>query len=317
MRDIHVLFELTSNCNLKCLHCYNESGPSCVDDMTDRQVQDFVEDVAKLKPRSFCFYGGEPLLRSNLLCRLSGFLSYNGITTTMVSNGFLIDAEMARRLREFGISIVQLSMDGEKGSHNRLRQHPHSHDRVLAALGHLRQQEITVILAFCPTRWNTQDLAAIIKIAESHGVQEIRVQRMMPTGQASQHPGILPTEDQYRSLFKKIHQHNVAYIQGRSKVKIQWDDCIHQVYLARDNPDGHKASLLYVRPNGDLSACSYLPITLGNVTKYPPTRYWDAGFENAWQLDIMKERAAFLTTVTHMDAVGDPVSYDLVEAQNG
>ena len=309
-----VFYEITNNCNLSCQHCYNKSGNPGTRELTDSQAREMIHEIVKIKPAVFCFCGGEPLLRSELLMELSSLLSHNEILPTLVSNGYLLNAQAAQKIRESGFGLVQLSLDGGKGSHNRLRQNEQSFDKVIMALKHLRDHQVNTMIAFSPTSWNLGDLGKVIKIAEHYGVRAIRVQKMMPTGRAAHHPGILPTESQYRAFFKQVHQQNLAFSQNRSPVKIQWVDALQPVYEAKTSPD-YKASVLSIKPNGDLSAYPYFPLELGNITRHPITRYLEAGFEDAWRLDIMEEFSKKLTSVAKMNDLSDiKIHYhDLVE----
>ena len=57
--------ELTSQCNLRCLHCYNESGASThrIDEKSFRNIIKKIEDPMKV---SVTLSGGEPLLHPDL-----------------------------------------------------------------------------------------------------------------------------------------------------------------------------------------------------------------------------------------------------------
>lgn len=45
-----VAFDITNNCNLRCLHCFNSSGENDVisNELSDGEVLHFIEDLASM-----------------------------------------------------------------------------------------------------------------------------------------------------------------------------------------------------------------------------------------------------------------------------
>lgn len=64
-----ISFDITNKCNLRCLHCYNSSGENLAsqNELTDQEVLDFIDEFKSIKLLNFCFCGGEPLLRKELI----------------------------------------------------------------------------------------------------------------------------------------------------------------------------------------------------------------------------------------------------------
>ena len=63
-----ISFDITNKCNLRCLHCFNNSGENDVinDELTDEEVMEFITSITPLQLYNICFCGGEPLLRKEL-----------------------------------------------------------------------------------------------------------------------------------------------------------------------------------------------------------------------------------------------------------
>jgi len=57
------------------------------------------------------FTGGEPLVRQDLF-ELLAYSQALGFTNTLATNATLIDDDVARRLRRFGVVIAAVSLDG-------------------------------------------------------------------------------------------------------------------------------------------------------------------------------------------------------------
>ncbi|MGC8979870.1 radical SAM protein, partial [Caldisericum sp.] len=99
-------FDITNKCNFRCLHCYNRSGenPVIERELTDEEVLEFANDLARLKLFNFCFCGGEPFLRFELMCEVGKILSSSGSIVSFVTNGSLVTEEKAKKLLASGVT---------------------------------------------------------------------------------------------------------------------------------------------------------------------------------------------------------------------
>ena len=135
-----VSFDITNKCNLRCLHCFNNSGENDLinDELSDDEVRDFIKSLVSLKLYSFCFCGGETLLRKDLLLECTKMLKSNGTTRcSMVTNGILATPSVLDEVSQVGMDAVQFSLDGLKCSHDRLRNSEGVFDSVIAAITYL------------------------------------------------------------------------------------------------------------------------------------------------------------------------------------
>lgn len=105
-----ISLDITNKCNLKCLHCYNRSGNDLLrKELSDHDVLLFLEEVGKLKAHTFCFCGGETFLRFDLIEKGTKLLKNYGINqVNVVTNGLLMTDEKAKRLKNAGISSIQI-----------------------------------------------------------------------------------------------------------------------------------------------------------------------------------------------------------------
>ena len=46
-----VSLDVTSACNYRCLHCYNNSGEKSCDELTDEEIFDVAEQIAEFSPQ--------------------------------------------------------------------------------------------------------------------------------------------------------------------------------------------------------------------------------------------------------------------------
>lgn len=109
--------------------------------------KDVLGGFASLRTAGVGFTGGEPFLRKDCAELLEHSLSL-GMVTHVNTNSHLIDDAMADRLVAMGLDSVNVSLDGaDAATHDRLRGHPGSFDRVvdrIAALARARDRVASV-----------------------------------------------------------------------------------------------------------------------------------------------------------------------------
>ncbi|RPJ11031.1 MAG: radical SAM protein, partial [Deltaproteobacteria bacterium] len=215
--------DLTNQCVGKCLHCFNRSGRLPRDEMDDHTVLQVVRQIAEIRPLGLCLCGGEPLLRSGLAYRVVELLSDAKVLVNMVTSGALVTPEVACNLKNSGIKMVQVSLDGASAeSHDRLRQKPGAFKLAVQALMYLKEAGITTSVAFSPTRFNTEEFAEVIALSERLSVTDLRIQPLMPIGEALFHwEEIVPSPVQYQRLVDLLRE---RACETRSRLKIVWGD---------------------------------------------------------------------------------------------
>jgi MoaA/NifB/PqqE/SkfB family radical SAM enzyme len=128
----HVVASVTSRCNLRCVYC---SCPSRDDaELTAAEWCDVLTECRQLGTERVQFFGGEPLLRTDLEPIVTHARAL-GLHCTLVTNGVLVPK---RRAVVTQMHTVIVSLDGRKHAHeaNRGRNtHEHALDGIDAARG--------------------------------------------------------------------------------------------------------------------------------------------------------------------------------------
>lgn len=309
---------ITNRCNLKCTHCFNRSGVLKRRELSDECLLSVAHQIAELKPFGVCFCGGEPLIREQVLYKFSSILKASGVHINLVSNGYLMTSRKAQLLAKSGIELVQISLDGATAfSHDRLRNMVGAHQKALKAIKYLLQVGIRVVIAFTPTRYNIEEFKKLCIILHEYGVNSIRVQPIMPLGNLQDsNPEIFPNEEQYRQLVSLIQefQANNTF----PGLQLLWGDPVdHFIRFSTVYP-----TPLYcgeITSEGYLRISSYLPLFFGNVLRHTISEYWEAGYKNAWKMEITKTMAGKIRCIedlakTHPRVYYDePVAIDLVD----
>lgn len=99
---IDCTFELTSQCNYKCIHCYNSN--IVFKELNFKEIEVVMHRIKELGVIELFLTGGEIFLRKDINEILD--LSYSlGFKTTLYSNGSCITRELAQKIKNYDMRI--------------------------------------------------------------------------------------------------------------------------------------------------------------------------------------------------------------------
>ncbi|GAU78541.1 radical SAM domain heme biosynthesis protein [Fusibacter sp. 3D3] len=187
--------ESEHRCILNCKHCSSasmrESGQI---GFSDSSLLDFL----KIFPNGAHAYltGGEPLLRPDFIQFIDRIKSVNqNITIGIFSSGVVsneggfgpVGIERAHEIRVHGISDAYISIYHENPVlHDYITNAPGSHAATINTIQNFLLAGISVRIHLVINRYNIDNLLSTIEEIEKLGVEEIRLLRMVRTGNASE-----------------------------------------------------------------------------------------------------------------------------------
>jgi uncharacterized protein len=150
----------TLECNFKCWYCYQKHPKGFMSEETMGKIKKHIEqkivtkDITSL---NLSWFGGEPLLYFyEIILPLSKFAKElceeNNIPffSTMTTNAYLMDEKMISVFNTIGLKGFQITLDGGKNRHNKIRNHAGnpSYDIIIRNINLLCEKikEIGVIL---------------------------------------------------------------------------------------------------------------------------------------------------------------------------
>ncbi|HUW83828.1 MAG TPA: radical SAM protein [Phycisphaerae bacterium] len=318
-----VFWETTAGCNLACIHCrrLDVSCEPTETDLTTDQARRMIADLADFARPILVFSGGEPLMRPDLY-DLADWARTHGLRTALASNGTLIDAEAARRVREAGFARVSISLDGvDAATHDRFRQLAGSFDRALAGLKHVQQAGVSAQINCTIARHNAGQIDALLRLAESLGVDAVHYFLLVPVGCGEQiaEEQMLPA-DQVEALLVQL-----AKLESKSSVPIKATCAPHYYRIVRQlggraqgGRGAHQANgsrpastnqqplhsmtrgclagraVCFVSHTGQVYPCGYLPVSAGDVTRQRFADIWrnSAVFARLRNTDLLQGRCS-------------------------
>lgn len=133
------LLVVSKKCNFKCKMCNmwkNQERQIDRKELTLEEMKAFVDDLKNVttEPIFIHLIGGEALLRPDLT-QIIYYIRKAGFNSSITTNGYYINEEMAKKLVESGLKGIFLSLDGFKEeTHDYLRGVKGSWRQVMAAI---------------------------------------------------------------------------------------------------------------------------------------------------------------------------------------
>lgn len=179
---------MTNGCNLRCRHCWitpkfvnGEPDPGdCLDLGLLRKA---VQEAKPLGLRSAKLTGGEPTLHPQFV-EIVDFLTAEGLSLTMETNGTLIDADLSQHLKnESNLNFISVSIDGPTAEvHDPFRGVPGSFDAAVRGLRHLVDVGYKPQVIMSPHRETVQYMEDVVKLAADLGAGSVKFNPVMSTG---------------------------------------------------------------------------------------------------------------------------------------
>lgn len=188
LRPKHCVWELTTRCNMQCLHCASDlgSGPRRSMELSLAEASRLCHDLKELDCENVVLSGGEALLHESWEVIARELVSL-GINVSLISNGFLIEEGIADRIKAAGLCRVALSLDGMEPTHNYIRSNSMSFGRVCRAFSILKNRGLQVNIVTHINRINRPELPQMEDLVAELGADVWRLQLGSPLGRLSRH----------------------------------------------------------------------------------------------------------------------------------
>jgi heme d1 biosynthesis radical SAM protein NirJ len=274
-----VIWNLIRRCNLVCKHCYSISGN--VDfpgELSTAEVFRVMDDLKSFRVPVLILSGGEPLMRRDIFA-ISARAKAMGFYVGLSTNGTLIDAALADRIRDTGYDYVGISLDGIGATHDRFRRKDGAYDAALAGLRHLRDRGVRAGVRFTMTADNAAALPALLDLVEREGFSKFYLSHLVYAGRGNKHRGDDASWRSTRAAMDLLIARAWRWVRaGRDIEVVTGNNDADAVYLlhwaARTTP--HAAAHLraaLAQWGGNASGVNVANIdNLGNV--HPDTMWW-------------------------------------------
>jgi radical SAM protein with 4Fe4S-binding SPASM domain len=283
----HPVWEMTSACNLQCIHCHVSGGERTSDELTTEEAKRLIDQLAEVSEfRMMAFTGGEPLMRDDLF-ELLAYAQALGFTNTLATNATLVDDVVARELRRCGVVIGAVSLDGcDAATHDFVRNRSGAFEAALQGMKSLRRAGIPLHINITAMEYNMDQLDPMMDLVDELRAAILIIYQLVPLGRGR---GIesatldLSANERLVRFMTKAQSHARAIIEPVAGPQY-WPFLLQQAGI-RGGPLLHLAEtvfhgcsagrgFVYIKPNGEVWPCPFLEVSCGNVRETPFSHIW-------------------------------------------
>jgi len=180
-----VVWNITRRCNLKCIHCYAHADEtSTKDELSTEEGKKLIDDLAGFGVPVILFSGGEPLVRKDLP-ELASYAVGKGMRAVISTNGTLITDNLAKELKDIGLSYVGISLDGTEKINDRFRGVNGAFRSAMNGIRSCKRADIKVGLRFTVNHHNSDEIPAIFDILEEMDIPRVCFYHLVYAGRGS------------------------------------------------------------------------------------------------------------------------------------
>lgn len=177
--------ELTTGCNLRCLHCYNESEISKLHNNNEVSVDDWkrtITEAYQIGCRRIQFIGGEPFLKRELMYELILFARDMGYTSLEVStNGTLITEKDLYFLKNHNTSLAFSFYSYRPQTHDLITTREGSWKKTLQVIQLALRIVISFRVSVVEMRWNKEEVKETVDFLKSLEVENVKSTAVEPS----------------------------------------------------------------------------------------------------------------------------------------
>lgn len=206
---------LTTECNLKCLHCLRSNVIGS--HLPFEIIQKAVAGAKKFGLEYVHLTGGEPFLYRHLP-GLFELLAANNIQATFSSNGLLFEknSELISKYKKV-INFINISLDGHVASVHEATRGNGSFRAVLDSLEFARGNKLSFGVNCCLNRFNIAYAADMVKFARKLGAKHVNFSTVLPCTNADEN-GLVLCEAERKKAYNELRR--LSYVSSLDFFKL-------------------------------------------------------------------------------------------------
>lgn len=210
---VHVVWEITLACDLKCLHCGSRAGRRRPNELSTAECLEVVEALARLGTREVSLIGGEAYLRRDWTQIVRAIRSHGMYCAIQTGGRNLTPRRMAAAV-DAGLQGIGVSLDGLEALHDRVRGVRGS---FIRATDTLRRAKAAGLNTSVNTQIGSQtmpELPALMEHIISTGARQWQIQLTVAMGNAADNDHFLLQPYQLEELMPLLAR---LYIEGSDR----------------------------------------------------------------------------------------------------
>lgn len=263
----NVSLEITRKCNLRCKHCYSNSGIKRENELTFEEIKELIDDLAATGVLNITLTGGEPLLHPDIFDILQ-YIRSKPLSCIILTNGTLITKEVVTCLKNMGVLGVAISIDGATAETNdSFRGVPKSFERAVHAIKMLQAAGIPIRCNISIHKGNLHEFSGILNLLDQLHITGYRLRPISYSGRAEESDIFVIPED-FVNVLKKLRQYEIDH--GEEVQRKHTHD-------PRIRNCGIGLGTIAITSNGNVVPCPPFPedVSQDNIRETPIAEIWN------------------------------------------
>ena len=293
---IHPVYEVTAACNLLCKHCHARGGKPWPDELNTEQAKLVIKSLSEVPEfRMLVFTGGEPLVRKDIF-ELTSYATELGFSVVMATNATLINKKIARKLKENGVLGIAASIDSvNPKQHDEYRGVPNAFKLAIQGIKNAAEEGLYIQINITLSKRNLSQLEDLLKLADKLNSDAVLLYQLIPVGRGSELMKETLTAKEFLSVIKRLKK-----IQGEIKTVVApvglpeyyayLYGTSNRIFPESLNGSYHGCiagrGMFYIKPNGDVWPCAFIPVSAGNLLKQSALEIW----RKSYVFNVLRDR---------------------------
>ncbi|MBF0363002.1 MAG: radical SAM protein [Oligoflexia bacterium] len=276
-----ILWEITPKCNLRCIYCLPKHKGTEQEilenkhELTTNELLNIASQIVDAQVFDVTITGGEALLSPSLWPVLE-FLNKNGVQCNLLSNGTIINDNLAQKLSTYQIT-VSVSIDSNKEEINAITRGDNVLERTIRGIDCLKKYNVPVNIICTVNKYNFDYLEELFSWSKSYGIDKMVLQDLRPFKDSELYNSLrltLSQEGKLRDKLESLTNQYKTYLSSTCELGIfhhRLQPIENQKVM--DCPSGDHTA--YLDHAGNLYPCnSLISFLMGNVLKENITYLW-------------------------------------------
>lgn len=300
-----IAWEITRRCNLRCIHCRSASEMEVKGhpDFSTEEAFRIIDDISSYAKPVLVLSGGEPLIRSDVF-DIARYGTEKGLRMCLATNGTLVNDETCKKIKDAGIKIVSLSLDGStEDFHDNFRNQAGAFSGTINAARLFKKHGIEFIINSSFTKRNQEEIPKVYRLAKELGATAWYMFMIVPTGRGEEIMNELISKEDYEEILEWHYQMEKA--ESDMLVRPTCAPHYYRVVLQKSREEksrfqrrtlkfstgGAKGCIAgqlicLIDVDGNVLPCSYFPRSAGNIR--------ESSFKDIWEnSELFKELRDF------------------------
>jgi len=291
-----VAWEITRRCNLSCAHCRASSEDADYqDELSTTECYRFIDSLLEVGRPILILTGGEPLYRDDIF-DIGKYATSHGLRVVLGTNGTLINAETASKLKEIPISRVGISIDFPTAElQDGFRGMAGAFDAAVKGAIEVSNAGIEVQINSTITKMNAEYMEDLLNLALELGAVAFHPFMLVPTGRGKALSNVELSPGEYERILNWVYDkqsqlnhrisfkptdapHYMRIVLQKRKDKAQEIPAQEGKHPGMDSfTRGCLAGIgfCFISHTGRAQGCGYLDVEAGNIRHESFKQIWN------------------------------------------